>query len=223
MITFIAIVCVVLVAWPIACGVSAPASGRTRNRDADRRTRFVEAHPQRANSGDVERRLLAADLSPAEARLVVEKAAANGIKPFTMWMWIDQYDAKTLAVVVTADLSHTEILEHLGNGTVPDLQQLQLFASINGLAVTERTLKTPVTATVVLTGGPHMRKPAEKAQEPAQAPVRKPSMPPIFEPGSWPYTEWAEGELPGNIPAAPDNQAPKGDEPEAGPGGIIAA
>jgi hypothetical protein len=212
-ITFIAIVGVVLVAWPIACGCSAPASRRTRDRAADRRSRFVEAHPQRANSGDIERRLLDAGLTPVEARLVVEKAAANGVKPFTMWMWIDQYDAKTLAVVVTADLSHHELLEHLGNATVPDLEQLQLFASINGLPVTERALKTPVTATVVLTGGPHTRK--------DQAPEQKsgPSLPPIFEPGSWPYTEWDAGSLP-SMPSA-GQEKPKGDEP--GPGGIIAA
>lgn len=207
MITVIAIVCVVVVAWPLACGVSSPASARNRNRDADRRSRYVEAHPQRANSGDIERRLLAAGLTSAEARLVVEKAADNGIKPFTMWMWIDQYDATTLAVVVTADLRHEELLSHLGSGTVPDLEQLRLFASINGLAVTERKLKTPVTATVVLTGG----------QREAQAEARRPAvppMPPIFEPGSWPYTEWAAGELP---------TPPKGDQPEAGSGGIIAA
>lgn len=213
MITVIAIVCVVAVAWPLACGCSTPASGRSRNRDADRRTRFVEGHPQRANSGDVERRLLAAGLAPAEARLVVEKAAANGIKPFTMWVWIDQYDAKTLAVVVTADLSHHELLAHLGNGTVPDLDELQLFASINGLPVTERRLKTPVTATVVLTGGPH---------DPRAAAARKttaPSMPPIFEPGSWPYTEWDAGEL----PSMPSTEKPGSEEPEAGSGGIIAA
>jgi hypothetical protein len=215
MITFIAIVCVVVVAWPIACGVSAPASGRSRNRDADRRTRYVEAHPQHANSGDVERRLLAADLTPAEARLVVEKAAAHGIKPFTMWMWIDQYDAKTLAVVVTADLSHHELLAHLGAGTLPDLQQLQLFASINGLPVTERKLKTPVTATVVLTGGQHA---AQHAARTETQPVASP-LPQIFEPGSWPYTEWAAGEL----PQPPRLDGTEGDEPGAGPGGIIAA
>lgn len=214
MITFIAIVCVVAVAWPIACGASSPASGRTRNRDAGRRTRYVEAHPQHANSGDVERRLLAADLTPAEARLVVEKASAHGIKPFTMWMWIDQYDVKTLAVVVTADLSHHELLAHLGAGTLPDLEQLRLFASINGLPLTERKLKTPVTATVVLTGGQHSAQAVAQAAQTQQAVA--PPMPPIFEPGSWPYTEWAAGELP---------QPPRtdGPEPEAGSGGIIAA
>ncbi|MFA6299395.1 MAG: hypothetical protein WC642_09515 [Nocardioides sp.] len=212
MITVIAIVCVVLVAWPIACGSSAPASARTRNRDADRRARYVEAHPRHANSGDIERRLLAADLTPAEARLVVEKASAHGIRPFTMWMWIDQYDAKTLAVVVTADLSHHELLAHLGSGTVPDLEQLQLFASINGLPVTERKLKVPVTATVVLTGGPHDTRKA--SQDDAAQESAAPSMPPIFEPGSWPYTEWSAGELP---------SMPQSDNPESGSGGIIAA
>lgn len=210
MITLIAIACVVVVAWPLACGVSAPASGRTRNRDADRRARYVEAHPQLANSGDVERRLLEAGLSSAEARLVREKAADHGIKPFTMWMWIDQYDAATLAVVVLADLRHDELLAHLGSGTVPDLEQLQLFASINGLPVTERKLRTPVTATVVLTGGqPDLR---------AQQEAAKPALPPIFEPGSWPYTEWATGELPN-----PDGTRSTGDEPPAGSGGIISA
>lgn len=209
MITFIVIASLVLVAWPLACGVSSPASSRHRNRDAERRTRFVEAHPQRANSGDIERHLLGAGLTPAEARLVVEKAADNGIKPFTMWMWIDQYDAQTLAVVVTADLRHDELLAHLGSGTVPDLEPLQLFASINGLPVTERELKTPVTATVVLTGGQHAAK--AEARRPAA-----PAMPPIFEPGSWPYTEWATGEL----PTPPQT---RGDEPPAPSGGIIAA
>ncbi|MDP2773214.1 MAG: hypothetical protein Q8O61_06620 [Nocardioides sp.] len=216
MITAIVIVCVVVVAWPIACGSSSPASARTRNRDLNRRTRFVEAHPHRANSGDIERRLLAADLTPAEARLVVEKASAHGIKPFTMWMWIDQYDAETLAVVVTADLSHHELLAHLGSGTVPDLEQLQLFASINGLPVAERKLTLPVTATVVLTGGRHDVRKASQDDAPQKSAA--PSMPPFFEPGSLPYTASNACE----VPSMPDSSWQR-DEPAAGAGGNIAA
>lgn len=187
MINVIAVAAVVVVALAIACGVSSPASGRTRSRDTARRASYVARHPQHVNSGDIERLLHAASLSDAEARLVTSTAAARGIKPFTMWMWIQQYDAKTLSVVVAADLTHQDLLTHLGNGTVPDLDDLKLFASLNGLSVTEAKLKVPVTAQVVRSAG---------VQQHRLTAERPSAMPPIFEPGSWPYTEWASDELP---------------------------
>lgn len=184
--TIIAITCLTALAIAIAIAVSAPASQRSRSRDLTRRLRHVARHPQQVNSGDIER-LLLADMSEVEARLVVEKAAAGGIKPFTMLMWIQRYDARTLAVVVAADLGHQEILEHLADDTVPDLGELALFASINGLPAAALAVRTPVGATVVR--APSVTLTGRHPITPATAPL-----PAIFEPGAWPKFEDLIGE-----------------------------
>lgn len=178
----VAITCLGAVAVSIACASSAPASERSRSRDLTRRLRHVARHPQQVNSVDVECLLLVDELSSDEARLVVEKAAARGIKPLTMLMWIQQYDAASLSVVVAAGLGHRQILEHLANGTVPDLRELALFASLNGAPVAALAVRTPVGATVVRTPSVTLtgRYPAAAAAAP---------LPEIFEPGAWPKFE----------------------------------
>lgn len=119
----------------VACAATQPAGERSRHRSAARRHRFVELHPTQVNSHDIHQLLLRDGIDPAQARFVTHRAAEHGIKPFTMWLWLQQHDAGSLAVVVAADLSHQDLLSHLGNGTVPDLEELSLFASANGLAV----------------------------------------------------------------------------------------
>lgn len=182
----ITITCLAALTVGLAVTASSPASKRSRSRDLTRRMRHVSRHPQQVNSGDILRLLLAEGVSSDEASLVVEKAAARGIKPFTMLLWIQQYDAGTLSVVVAADLGHQDLLEHLANHTVPDLRELALFASLSGLPVAAQAMRTPVGVTVVrapsvtLTG----RAPSLKA-----APL-----PAIFEPGAWPKFEDLIGE-----------------------------
>ena len=114
-------------------------------------------------------------VAPEQARFITEKAAQHGIKPFTMWLWLRQFDAEALGIVVAADLTHRQLLTHISNGTVPDLEELKVFAQLNGL-----NLAGPKVATNALLG----------ARAGPQARVRPP-MPPIFEPGTWPRQESA--------------------------------
>lgn len=189
MILITVVSCLALLAWTVS-QASAPAGDRSRARDTGRRARRVARHPQHVNSGDIERLLLEASLPASEARLVVERASKHGIKPFTMWMWIQQYDARTLALVVTADLTHADLLTHLGQGTVPDLRELQVFASLNGLTVTGRPVRTPVRAPVVRRTSLRGHELGEEPRRSAGDLAPGPDLPPIFEPGSWPYSEW---------------------------------
>ncbi len=118
--------------WLLACGSLSPrTSGRSHG--LDRRLRWVERHPGEVNTGDIERMLLRQGLSRDDVRLVTNRAFSLGIKPFTMWMWIQAYGARELAVAVAGDLPHDELLEHLGEGTLPDFHELEVFAALNGL------------------------------------------------------------------------------------------
>lgn len=108
-------------------------TARARRREADRRLRQVARNPERVNSGDVHRLLTAHDLPQSEVRLVLDKAAARGIRPLTMWMWGRQFGVHSLAVVVAADVTHQQMLGHLADGTLPDLAELRVFAALNGL------------------------------------------------------------------------------------------
>ncbi len=183
-----AIACLAALAIGIACLCSAPASPRSRSRDLTRRLRHVARHPEQVNAGDVERLLVAHDVSRDEARLVVGKAADGVIDPLTMLTWIQQYDARSLSVVVAAGLSHLDILEHLTHSTVPDLRELALFASLNGAPEVALAVRTPAGATVVaapsvtLTGRCSVAVPIPKA------------FPEIYEPGAWPRFEDLLGE-----------------------------
>lgn len=132
MLTAILLVCAVALGWLLACGGLAPRSIAPAG-GLDRRLRWVERHPGEVNTGDIERVLLRHGLSAADVRLVANRAFALGIKPFTMWMWIQAYGARELAVAVAGDLPHDELLEHLGEGTLPDFHELEMFASLNGL------------------------------------------------------------------------------------------
>ena len=100
---------------------------------AECRAAWVESHPGEVTTSDVERVLLRDGLSTSDVRLVVELAEARRIKPFTMWMWIQSYGARELALAVAGDLPHDELMERLGDGTPPDFERLELFAALNGL------------------------------------------------------------------------------------------
>lgn len=175
MITALLIFGLVAAAWPIACGTSTKATRRTQARDTARRERFVRRNPDQVNSADIVHMLLDAGLPGEQVRMVSGKAVTLGIAPFTMWVWLKRFDARALAIVVAADLTHAELLGHLGNGTVPDLDELLVFAAINGLPVAERTpAPAPRTRT---------------------RPARSPRLPPILGPGSWPFEDRGRGSL----------------------------
>lgn len=122
----------VALGWPLllrGTGTSrpSPSSG------PDRRMKWVERHPGEANSGDIERMLTVAGLCLEDVRKVSDKAFRLGVKPFTMWMFIQTYGARELAVAVAAEMTHDELLVHLADGSTPNFAELEVFAALNGL------------------------------------------------------------------------------------------
>ncbi|MEV7429157.1 hypothetical protein AB0N29_06010 [Nocardioides sp. NPDC092400] len=171
--TLVCLVALVL-AWPLACGAGRPAG---RPSAAERRLRHVAGNPQAATTADVERLLRAHELPPEEVALVLGRACDAGIRPFTMWCWVQQYGVHALAIVVAADLSHAQLLRHLGDGTLPDLEELAVFAALNGFRG----------ATAV--------EPAPTRSPAVAAPRREPgSGLRIDGPGSWPFAGWSPGD-----------------------------
>ncbi len=160
----------VTIAGLVACASAKPAGDRDRERTGARRRKFVEQNPTHVNSEDIRARLVREGVGPAQAAFITAKAADHGIKPFTMWLWIEQFDAQALGIVVAADLSHRDLLTHISNGTVPDLEELTLFAAANGLTF----------------AGPPVRTPRRKVLVDSTASrTKRPPLPPIHEPGSW--------------------------------------
>ena len=158
-------------ALAVACLTARPAGERSRQQAAARRRRFVEHNPTHVNSQDIHTQLVEDGIAPSQARFILEKAAERGIKPFTMWLWVQQFDAEALGIVVAGDLSHRDLLTHISNGTVPDLEELKLFASANGLVI----------------AGPPVRAPRRRVLVDSGLVTRVP-LPPIHEPGTWPGT-----------------------------------
>ena len=137
----------VILAWPLAAGVSRPATGRTRGRDADRRTRFVSRNPHEVNAGDIRRMLAAGGLGPEQVHYVSTRAAELGIGPFMMLVWLKRFDPHALATVVAADLSQHQLIAHISNGTVPDLEELRVFAELNGYTAVPVPRSSPLAPT----------------------------------------------------------------------------
>ncbi len=116
----------------LATQAARPATAGSRQRAAVRRARFVAAHPTHVNDEDIVVTLRADGMPPARARALTERARVLGITPFTMWLWCERFGAESLGLVVAADLSHQELLVHLGRGTAPAMHEAQIFASANG-------------------------------------------------------------------------------------------
>ena len=170
MITTYVVIGLVSVALLVACAAAQPSSIRSQERVAARRRGFIEKNPTQVNSYDILCFLVRDGVDLDQARFITDKAAEHGIKPFTMWLWLEQYDADVLGVVVAADLTHRELLTHISDGTVPDLDELRIFASANGLA--EVGPRVTVRRKVLVESGLAARK--------------RPPLPPIYEPGTWP-------------------------------------
>jgi hypothetical protein len=170
-------------------------------RERDRRLRWVERHPDHVNSGDV-RRLLARDLPADQAELVVAKARLRGVRPLTMWLWVNRFGARTLALAIAADVTHDELLAHLGTGVAPDLETLEVFAALNGLGEVTTT-PTDATATgPVVPAAPDARDRIPAPQLEVRAVKRLTRMPEITDPGGWPFGGWAADQAPVQEPPA---------------------
>lgn len=141
-----------------ATQASRPATEHSRTREAARRARFVAANPTHVNSADIVSGLCRDGLAPEQARRIADHALAQGIKPFTMWLWLEQFGAEAFGIVVAADLTHRELLTHISDGTLPDMDELKLFASASPLdlaappATTARARRRPPMAPVLEPG-----------------------------------------------------------------------
>lgn len=160
--------------------VAAPRGERHRRRDADRRLRLLERCPERVNGADLDRLFRALEFPEDEIRMLLAKARDHEITAFTMWMWTRRYDAHTLAVVLAADLTHQQVVEHLAAGTMPDLDDLRVFAALNGLSIAGGQAAEVHSSRTVR---PHR----SGASRPRQVDgSRAVDLPVIHEPGTWP-------------------------------------
>lgn len=164
----VGLVCLAVLGASIA---ARPTTPHGRQRTEARRRRFVQRHPIHVNLQDIRNTLVREGVSGDQARFITERAVEHDITPFTMWLWLEQFDAESLAIVVAADLSHRDLLAHITEGTVPDLEELKFFAAANGLDIAGPPVRPASRRTMVDSG--------------VTAPERK-ALPPIHEPGSWP-------------------------------------
>lgn len=137
------VISMVCVAALVACSTTQPAGDRNPERSTARRRRFVTQNPTHVTTEDVRRQLVREGVSPEQAELITAKAAEHGVRPFTMWLWMQRSGAQSLGIVVGADLSHRDLLTHISNGTVPDLEELALFASANGVTFPAQPVRQP--------------------------------------------------------------------------------
>lgn len=152
---------------------ASPIGERDRQRAAQRRRRYVERNPSAVNSADIRARLVRDGVPAEEAAFITRIAAEHHIKPLTMWWWLQHFDPRALGIVVAADLPHRELVRHIEDGTVPNIEELQVFAGINGLPVTG----TPVPPRA------HRRVLTTRDHGARRGPT---TLPEIFEPGVWP-------------------------------------
>lgn len=177
----VVLIAVLAVTAGVLVGVAAPRRTRDRRRDDDRRLRLLERFPERVNSGDLDRLFRALEFPDDEIRMLLDKARDREITPFTMWMWTRRFDVHTLAVVLAADLTHQHLVEHLAAGTLPDLDELRVFAALNGLTMTGRAgAAQPTQATRSAQSAPAVSRPRQVDDPPIA------DLPIIHEPGTWP-------------------------------------
>lgn len=121
-----------VIAVVLATQAARPATAGSRSRAAVRRSKFITAHPTQVNAADVVQVLRRDGMSAHRARSLTTRAGILGITPFTMWLWCERFGAESLGLVVAADLTHRELLTHLGTGTAPVMHEARIFASANG-------------------------------------------------------------------------------------------
>jgi hypothetical protein len=106
-----------------------------RDPEVDRRMRHVRRHPLDVTADDIEQLLTASGLPEDDVRLVSRTAVVAGVQPYTLWLGLEVFGARALAIAVAANLSNAELLERLGSDALPDLPELEVFAGLNGLAL----------------------------------------------------------------------------------------
>jgi hypothetical protein len=167
---------VFLFAGVIAC-CAAGSSGAAPRRVCLRRERYLREHTDRVNSLDVER-LLADQLPAVLVADVMRRADALGLGAATMWRWTQRHGADFLAVAVRAGVGREAFERHLAEGTTPDRRSLELFADLN-------SGPAPALARDLV---------GEATPTPSAAKLHRRelhrfgSLPPITEPGLWPYS-----------------------------------
>lgn len=117
----------------LATQASRPAGDASRRRARARRAALVTDHPARANQADIVSALCRQGVAVREARRVVLHAERQGVSAFTLWLALEHLGAAVLSVAVVADLTQRDLLVHVSEATSPDLDELRLFASANGL------------------------------------------------------------------------------------------
>lgn len=172
------VVGILVLAWPLAVGASRPATGVGRDRDADRRARYVARNPHEVSVADIRVLLTAGGLDDAQVEFVTARAHDLGIKPFTMLVWLKRFDATALATVIAADLSQHDLIAHISEGTVPNLAELSVFAELNGFSTVAAPAKTQDAK------GPAAQRSARPIPPPRviTAPAQQPS---ITNPENW--------------------------------------
>lgn len=142
MLSVLIVIGLFVLAWPVARGASRPASRTNDRRKAERRARYVARNPHEVDLGDIRLMLRRGGLSADQIDFVATRATEMGIGPFTMLVWLKRFDAPALATVIAADLSHDALIAHVSNGTVPDLDGLEIFAELNGFGLVPAPTKS---------------------------------------------------------------------------------
>lgn len=117
----------------LVVGSAPPSNAHSRNGSFPGRLSEVQGNPDHVSFREITGMLEEAGLRDQDVRLIMAKVRELHIRPFTMFMWLMRYDAPALAIVVAADLSATELLTHLRQGSLPDLDGLRVSGGRNGL------------------------------------------------------------------------------------------
>ncbi len=126
---------VLVVMTVVAFAAAAPMTYKARRRRINRRRRWVAGHPGSAKAHDVVDLLRRSGLLMREARDLTDAAAERGVRSVTLYRWLHRLDDDVRVTVMRAGLSHCHLLDHVGQGTLPDLPGVREFAEAHGLAV----------------------------------------------------------------------------------------
>lgn len=126
---------VLVVMTVVAFAAAAPMTYKARRRRITRRRRWVAGHPGSAKAHDVVDLLRRSGLLMREARDLTDAAAERGVRSVTLYRWLHRLDDDVRVTVMRAGLSHRHLLDHVGQGTLPDLPGVREFAEAHGLAV----------------------------------------------------------------------------------------
>jgi len=134
----------VLVAVTVAAYLAAaPMTYGARRRRIARRRRWVAHHPDAAKAHDVVDLLRRSGLLMREARDLAEMAAVRGVRSVTLYRWLNRMDDDVRVTVLRAGLSNSHLVDHVGQGTLPDLPGVREFAEAQGLAVAPAEVTQP--------------------------------------------------------------------------------